>query len=77
MTLELSRMHRSYGQFEFGPVDLTVEDEVLAVLGPSGSGKTTLLSLIAGIVEPDSGSVLLDGRELVGQSLEDRRSSRT
>jgi len=72
MTLELSRMHRSYGQFEFGPVDLTVEDEVLAVLGPSGSGKTTLLSLIAGIVEPDSGSVLLDGRELVGQSLEDR-----
>jgi len=73
MTLELSRLHRSYGQFEFGPVDLSVDREVLAVLGPSGSGKTTLLSLIAGIARPDAGSILLDGRELVGQSPEDRR----
>ena len=72
MTLELSRLHKGYGQFDFGPVDLTVEDEVLAVLGPSGSGKTTLLSLIAGITSPDSGSIQLDQRELVGVPLEDR-----
>jgi molybdate/tungstate transport system ATP-binding protein len=72
MTLELSRLHKSYGQFDFGPVDLTVDGEVLAVLGPSGSGKTTLLSLIAGIVGHDSGSILLDGRELVGRPPEDR-----
>ncbi len=72
MTLELSRLHTSYGQFECGPIDLKVDEEVLAVLGPSGSGKTTLLSLIAGIAEPDSGSILLDGRELVGRPLEDR-----
>jgi len=73
MTLALSRLCRSYGQFDFGPVDLTVDDEVLAVLGPSGSGKTTLLSLIAGITTPDSGSIRLDGRELAGVPLEDRR----
>jgi len=72
MTLELSRLRKAYHQFDFGPVDLTVEDEVLAVLGPSGSGKTTLLSLIAGITSPDSGSIRLDGRELVGLPLEDR-----
>ena len=72
MTLELSRLRKVYGQFDFGPVDLTVDNEVLAVLGPSGSGKTTLLSLIAGITDPDSGSVRLDGRELVGLSLEER-----
>jgi molybdate/tungstate transport system ATP-binding protein len=72
MTLELSRLRKAYHQFDFGPVDLTVEDEVLAVLGPSGSGKTTLLSLIAGITSPDSGSIQLDGRELVGLPLEDR-----
>ena len=72
MTLELSRLRKAYGQFDFGPVDLTVEDEVLAVLGPSGSGKTTLLSLIAGINSPNSGSIQLDGRELVGLPLEDR-----
>ncbi|WP_313696243.1 ABC transporter ATP-binding protein [Halorarum halobium] len=73
MTLELSRLSKTYGGFSFGPVDLTVETEVLAVLGPSGSGKTTLLSAVAGIADPDSGSIRLDGRELVGRSPEDRR----
>jgi len=72
MTLELSRLRKAYSRFDFGPVDLTVDDEVLAVLGPSGSGKTTLLSLIAGITGPDSGSILLGERELVGSPLEDR-----
>ena len=72
MTLEVSRLRKAYSQFDFGPVDLTVDDEVLAVLGPSGSGKTTLLSLIAGITSPDSGSIQLNGRELVGLPLEDR-----
>jgi molybdate/tungstate transport system ATP-binding protein len=72
LTLELSGLRKAYGGFDFGPVDLTVNEEVLAVLGPSGSGKTTLLSLIAGIVAPDSGSIRLDGRELVGLPLEDR-----
>ena len=72
ITLKLSRLSKSYGQFEFGPVELAVEDEVLAVLGPSGSGKTTLLSLIAGVATPDSGSIRLDGRDLGGLPLEDR-----
>ena len=73
MTLELSRLCRSYGEFDFGPVDLAVGDEVLAVLGPSGSGKTTLLSLIAGMAAPESGSIRLEDRELVGLPLEERR----
>jgi molybdate/tungstate transport system ATP-binding protein len=72
MTLDLSELSKTYGQFEFGPIGLSVEDGVLAVLGPSGSGKTTLLSLIAGITEPDSGSIRLNGRELVGHPPEDR-----
>ncbi|HZE97044.1 MAG TPA: ABC transporter ATP-binding protein [Planctomycetota bacterium] len=37
--------------------------EWLAVLGPSGAGKTTLLRAIAGLEPPDSGRVLLDGRD--------------
>jgi nitrate/nitrite transport system ATP-binding protein len=36
--------------------------EVVAIVGFSGSGKTTLLSLLAGLIEPDSGAVELDGR---------------
>lgn len=36
--------------------------ESVAVVGPNGAGKSTLLSLIAGLVEPDTGSVSVDGR---------------
>jgi len=36
----------------------------LALTGPSGSGKTTLLHVLAGIISPDSGSVVLDGRRI-------------
>ena len=46
-------------------VNLTVADgEVMAVLGPSGSGKTTLLRVIAGLQNPDTGSLKWDGNPL-------------
>jgi molybdate/tungstate transport system ATP-binding protein len=71
--LELTGIARSRPGFDFGPVDLSVGDEVLTVLGPSGSGKTTLLSLVAGLTRPDAGTVSLDGRALVGRPPEERR----
>ena len=40
------------------------EGEFLSILGPSGCGKTTLLKIIAGLLEPDEGEILIDG-ELV------------
>lgn len=43
----------------------------IAILGHSGSGKTTLLSLIAGLDRPDSGEVLLAGKNIVGMSEEE------
>ncbi|MFB6103066.1 MAG: ABC transporter ATP-binding protein [Haloplanus sp.] len=70
--LELTGLTKRYDGFAFGPVDLTVDDGVLAVLGPSGSGKTTLLSVIAGLTGPDSGTIALDGRSLVGRPPEER-----
>jgi putative ABC transport system ATP-binding protein len=44
-----------------------------AIVGPSGSGKTTLLGLCAGLDQPSTGSVHLDGREIGGLS-EDQRA---
>jgi molybdate/tungstate transport system ATP-binding protein len=72
--LDVTDLVKNYGGFEFGPLDLSVGEEVLAVLGPSGSGKSTFLSLIAGIVPPDEGSITLDGRALVGRPVEERQT---
>ena len=53
-------------------VDLTVyRGEILAILGENGCGKTTLMNMFAGIYYPDSGSVLVDGKEVVIRSPKD------
>jgi nitrate/nitrite transport system ATP-binding protein len=48
-----------------GGVDLALDEgEFVAVVGYSGSGKTTLVSLIAGLLPPDAGTIVLDGEEV-------------
>ncbi|MFC8670641.1 MULTISPECIES: ABC transporter ATP-binding protein [Streptomyces] len=47
--------------------------EVVAVMGPSGSGKSTLLHCLAGIVTPDSGSIMYGGQEMA--TMNDARRS--
>ena len=49
------------------------EREFLGLLGPSGSGKTTLLRIFAGLVYPDSGQVLIDGRDALALPFEERQ----
>lgn len=41
--------------------------EIFALLGPNGAGKTTLISIICGIVNPGTGTVLVDGLDIVKQ----------
>ena len=46
------------------------------MVGPSGSGKTTLLNLIAGLILPDSGQIIVGGRDMTALSTRARRSLR-
>ena len=63
--LELRGLRKAYPNFTL-ELDLSVEEgEFLTVIGPSGSGKSTLLSLISGLESPDSGQILLDGKDIV------------
>ncbi len=66
--IELHELRKSYGD---APVvkglSLSVRSgELIALLGPSGCGKTTTLRMIAGLERPDSGRIVLDGREVDG-----------
>jgi len=61
---EQLRLRRSGVQILRG-IDIDLRSgERVALTGPSGSGKTTLMSVLAGLAQPDSGTVLLDGRPL-------------
>ncbi len=43
------------------------EGEIASLVGPNGAGKTTVFNLISGVLRPSAGSILLNGRQLVGE----------
>jgi len=64
MPLEVKSLKKTYGDFSLS-LDLSVgEGETLALVGASGSGKTTALNLIAGLAEPEAGSVIINGEDV-------------
>jgi NitT/TauT family transport system ATP-binding protein len=66
--LRLVGVSKSYGTTRaLDSVDLTIQrGQFVSVIGASGSGKSTLLSIVAGLVAPTSGQVLLDGNPISG-----------
>jgi len=65
-SIELQSVSRRYGDvFAVNEVSVAIQPgEFFSMLGPSGSGKTTCLRLIAGFDHPDSGAVILNGRNM-------------
>ena len=74
MSIEVDHISKHFGAFEaLNDVSFRIESgELVALLGPSGSGKTSLLRIIAGLDQPDSGTVRLYDEDATGTSARDR-----
>jgi ABC-2 type transport system ATP-binding protein len=48
-------------------IDLTIPAGMFGLLGPNGAGKTTLMRILAGLLEPTAGQIMLDGRDVMGR----------
>mgnify|MGYP004702555581 FL=1 len=68
--LKINDLHVSYGGIRaIRGVSFEIPDkEIVTLIGANGAGKSTTLRSVAGLVKPDSGSIELDGQELVGKS---------
>ncbi|MCK7614519.1 ABC transporter ATP-binding protein [Roseibium sediminicola] len=72
--LEISGVSKAYGEGAnrtdvLEDINLKVDEgEFIAIVGFSGTGKTTLISLLAGLIEPDTGGIIFKGKEIDGPS---------
>ena len=64
MYVELKNINKTYGSYQASRnVNFGIEKgKLIGLLGPSGSGKTTILRMIAGLENPDSGKIIIDGK---------------
>ncbi len=74
MTISIKNVSKKFNNFSaLDKISFTIPDgELVALLGPSGSGKTTLLRIIAGLENPDEGSVHYSDLEVTTKSAKDR-----
>ncbi|MEO5942698.1 MAG: ABC transporter ATP-binding protein [Ferruginibacter sp.] len=67
MILSIQNLSKKYNKEKFGLRDysLNIENGILGLLGPNGAGKSTLMKIIATISKPSSGTIMLDGHDIV------------
>lgn len=65
--VEIAGLNKSYGISKriFQDLNLNLETgKIIGLLGPNGSGKTTLIKLLAGLLRPEQGTLLIDGKQI-------------
>lgn len=73
LMIDICEVSIRLGAFHLRDIDLQInEGEYMVLLGPTGAGKSVLLECIAGIHEPDHGSILVNGCEVSGRPPEER-----
>ncbi len=72
--LELTGISKNYGRFAITGIDLSVaRGEYFILLGRSGSGKSQLLEIISGLRNADSGKIILNGRDITREKIQNRK----
>ncbi len=68
MILEVKNLSKSFGGLKaIKQLNLTVnKGEITGLIGPNGSGKTTFFNVISGLLKPDMGTIIFDGKEVTG-----------
>jgi branched-chain amino acid transport system ATP-binding protein len=74
MMLELKSVSKAFGMIVVASdIDLSLaRGEALGIIGPNGAGKSTLFNLITGMLRPDRGRIVLEGRDITGLPPEQR-----
>ena len=77
MHIETHNLVKAFGERRVvNDVSINVEQgTVVGLLGPNGAGKTTTFYMIVGIEKPDSGEVLIDGREITNMPMHERANA--
>jgi ABC-type Fe3+/spermidine/putrescine transport system ATPase subunit len=73
--LKLKNVYKKLGNFSLSNISIDIEEgEYYVLLGRSGSGKTQLLELVAGLNNPDSGEIWIDGQDVTNRKIHERNT---
>ena len=72
--LELRDISKNYGDFKLNDISIQVQKgEYFILLGRSGAGKSQLLEIISGLRKPDRGEIILNGRDITRDNIQERK----
>jgi molybdopterin-binding protein len=71
--LELKNIIKTYPEFKLDDISFQVSDgDYYIILGPSGAGKTQILEILAGLIDQDDGSIVVDDKDITGTKIQSR-----